>query len=79
MASKVVQAGGRLRLLQLGGEGMEIVPECDDLGRFGRRQQFDFSKRQYLSTQLRGAEHLAVMRGDVGWRERAEAGWLLLA
>ena len=38
-----IQRLRRLRLLQLGGERVEIIPERHDLGRRGRRQQFDIA------------------------------------
>ena len=68
----------RHRLIELGGECVEVIPERNDLARHGRCQQLDVMQRQHVSVRSRVGEHVAVMNADARRRQRPEAGAAIL-
>ena len=54
----------RLRHAHLGGQGVEVVPQCDHLGRLARRQQLHVGEEKRLARRLGPGEHVALVNGD---------------
>src|SRR4029453_17421285 len=69
----------RLRLAELGGQRVKIIPERDDLARLGRVQQRDVVEIKHASVGPVSTEHVAVMDGDAIARKRSETGLAVVA
>ena len=68
VALEQVQRLFGLRHLHLGGQGVEVIPQCDHLGRLARRQQLHVGEEKRLARRLGPGEHVACIFFNSGFK-----------